>query len=313
MKKNNSFLTIIIITLIIILFEFAEENKCATKSFFENSVIEIKPSKDRYLESEPIWIEIDVNIPKDIQIDREPIIYPTCDLNFILTKDNGDKLKYVGMSITTVFLKEHKEHYFALFDLLEFHGVDEDYAGSSAAGRRKLLPDNYSLQVILTLEINHISIYFYSDKIGFQIEKPAGSELEARTKLLEIEDFSLNYKSNFSDEFSQMFKKVSEFKNMFPNSVYLDKAEREIVLSYYLDKDFKDTISNYLLNHFKEKPNNYFNYLHIELMGSLFKGTESSFIKTLEQLRESNKGSILEKIINNYIENVNFQKSLNKK
>ena len=62
--------------------------------FSKPPVIDIKLSKNVYLDSEPIWLEINVNIDKEIIVDKTPAIFPFCgDIKFVLLNEFDDTLK----------------------------------------------------------------------------------------------------------------------------------------------------------------------------------------------------------------------------
>ena len=96
---------------------------------------------------------------------------------------------------------------------------------------------------------------------------------------------------------------------MFPNSVYLYRVEDQVVTSGMLsNSNFKDTITSYLINKVQQEPSNYFNYRYVYLISYYLKDNEALLKDTLTQISKSNKGTLLQKIIDNYLEETEARK-----
>ena len=273
--------------------------------------LEIKSSKNVYLESEPVWVEVNVNIPDEMKLDRAPVVFPSCDLKFVLTNNINDTLNDLGIKVTSVELKEYKKHYYDIFNLLDYYGTKENFTGSSSGGYFKLDPDNYNLVAILILKFNNSINYYYSAVIHFNVEKPEGIDQEAQKKLFYIEQCCSNYKLNLKDKLDQIYTGIIEFKNSFQNSVYTDKVEKQIVTSYGLNNDFKDSIQSYLINKIIERPDNNFNYSYMKFLEYFYEDNNIiEYMTKLSEIRESSDSAVLRKLIDNFLEDLRFRKSI---
>ncbi len=308
--------TLIYVSIILFLFISLEQAQTAlnlnnSNCSYDSSVIKLKSSKDKYLESEPIWIEVEINIPEELKLDSSPVIYPNNDIKFYLNNDKGDTLKGFGGDVTTVLMKKYKNHYYSIFHLQYFFGVADDFPHSLLAYRYKLLPDNYYLKATLHLVINGKANFFNSDGIHFRVERPDGDEIEARKQLLEIEDYATSYSSTISsiEKFNSLYEKVAVFENLYPGSVYLPKIQ-DLIVGFSSNSNFRDTMNIYLLRKIKENPDNYYNESNLGLIISIFPDDSNNSTEFLINLRESYKGTLLEKFIDNELEEIEFEKSI---
>jgi len=268
-------------------------------------VIEIKLSKNVYLESEPIWTEINVNIDKEIKVDKTPAISAVCgDIKFVLRDEINDTIKGQECTYDYVYTgySYHLGHYYWIGDVLSIYGKYEDFPNSQLIMRRKLLSGSYKLSAIIYLIINKKAEKYYSNEIQFRVEEPFGIEIEAHKQLIEIEDFAVNGDTDKSVRFKGMCKKVNDFKGKYSYSAYLGKAENEIFSWGVFFSNFKDTITNYIFNRLSENPENYYNIRYVHSLGYLFKGDEVSLRDTLTQISKSSRGTLLQKIIDNFLE-----------
>ena len=274
--------------------------------FSKPPVIDIKLSKNVYLESEPIWLEINVNIDKEIIVDKTPAIFPFCgDIKFVLLNEFDDTLKghycVSGDGIYTEY-SYHLDHYYLIYDILNLYEKIEDFPNSQLIMKYKLLPGNYRLLAIISLMINKKFEKYFSNKVLFKVEKPFGIETEAHKDLIDIEDFAVNGDSDKNVRFEGTCKKVNYYKEKYSNSVYLDKAEHEIISWGVFFSNFKDTVTSYIFKRLSENPENYYNFQYVRSLGYLYKNNDASLRDTLTQISESEKGTLLQKIIDNYFE-----------
>jgi hypothetical protein len=265
-------------------------------------IIEIKSSKEVYLESEPVWLEIEVNIDKEMELDKPPIITPLGDVEFILINSHVDTIKYFKGGYSQIGPNKYLEHYYRIYDILNIYGVKEDFPNSQLVGCYKLLPDKYTLKAILNLSIDGKVEKFNSNLIQFEVEIPRDSEEEEHKKMIEIKNYAVNGPKDFDSRFDIIVQKVNEFKMMFPNSVYIDRIISLIFRhGHIISKDFQDTVSNYLKNRLEANPADYFNYTYVSHLWGISKNNSDLLINTLTQISESNKGTLLQKIIDNYL------------
>lgn len=300
---------IVIIALSLAFISFVVQIDQDSNHHFVESVINIKSSKNLYLESEPIWIVVEVNIPNNLKLDNEPVIHPLGDLRFLLTNDIGDTLEPLRQTASFALFKDYRSHYYDLFHLQYYYGVKEDFPRSILAFRYKLITDGYHLKASIVFRVDNMEKYFYSNVIDFRVEKPTGPEFEARRKLLNLEDYATTPSSSFDG----IFEKVTEFEDLYPNSVYLPKAQDLIVGFSFLDHHFSDTLHTYLLRRIKENPENYYNKSYLGSVLSFYSKHIMEPKDLLNGLRDSYKGTLLEKFIDNKLEEIEFEKSINHK
>lgn len=296
----------------------------------ELTSIKIKCSKAVYLESEPVWIEYDVNINKDIEIIREPGEFG-CNPRLKLIHENGDTVDYqIGCS-DWAYLGNlpHPEHYFFTYDLLQIYDVFEDFPHSPLANKHKILPGKYRFKSVLYLVMSNkgyphdsegeIKAYpIYSNEIQFEVINPEGEELSAQKNMISIFDNYTNkinnVENNLDKRFEWYYYKFNEFKNLYPNSVYLNKVEDEMIITgYFTNGIFRDTMYNYLISVIGENPSNYFNKDYLGLINIALKKQEKTFQDSMKPVSNTYCNTLLQKLIDNYIAEMNCEDLLNAK
>ena len=61
-------------------------------------------------------------------------------------------------------------------------------------------------------------------------------------------------------------------------------------------------VTSYIFNRLSENPENYYNFQYVRSLGYLYKNNDALLRYTLTQISESEKGTLLQKIIDNYFE-----------
>jgi hypothetical protein len=165
--------------------------------------LEIGLSKETYLLNEPIWLDVTLtNVSADTL--RIVPLDPPCQGGVGI--ELRDSLKG--------FILNPGELCYDCFDLLQL------YCSSKIKG----LIDAYFLRFLPTGKYKVRALYrsAYSQVIEFEIIEPIGDEKEAYQLLHKAFPFLLDKKTDL------MNQTLQELINRFPNSVYVEKAHREL-------------------------------------------------------------------------------------
>jgi len=272
----------------------------------KDSIIIINSSKSEYLESEPIWIEVNVNIPTDKKLDMAPSMG-----NWgILTNGKGDTLPYMSSFPFSVAIPDYRNHYYYVFPL-QFYGVFEDSSSIFPDSHYKLLPDTYHFQMAVGLSINKKWEVHYSNIISFTVKAPESDEVEARKRLFEL--IKMQYGCGGDTiQCNFIFHKILEFKNKYPDSRYLQRAEHFINLLMNDIPGLKDTLELYLFHNIELNPDSYYNNSNIHILAYIYKGSDKLFNKKLINLKKKINSTQFDKFVNEYIEEYEFKKQVEK-
>lgn len=270
----------------------------------ENSngvIITINSNKFDYLESEPIWVEINIIIDENTRLDRAPILHLPDDLECILINSAGDTLKYRGGFFESVGNHKYPDTIFHVENLLNYYGINERFTHSNLLMSYYLPEDSYTVTFIFHAEINGISKSFISNKINFRVKKPENEELAAYhewLKLMEVTE-DLSEKDN-SIRFKKMKDVVDDIIHLYPNSVYIFKAKLELIVCSGFDNNFLNARKEYLVKEINTYPDNYDNFLYLLVLEQVyFENNKNDFLQLLYNLTTNHKNSVTERICTN--------------
>lgn len=181
--------------------------------------LEIGLSKETYLLNEPIWLDVTLtNVSGDTM--RIVPLDPPCQggVGIELRDSLGNEMPYTGPSILLAprkgFILDPGEQYYDCFDLLDL------YPSSKIKG----LIEAYFLRFISLGKYKVRARYrsTSSQEIEFEVIEPSGDEKETYQLLHKAFTFLLDRKSDLQRQ------KLQELIDRFPNSVYVEKAHREL-------------------------------------------------------------------------------------
>ncbi|MFX1537680.1 MAG: hypothetical protein ACFFDI_26075 [Promethearchaeota archaeon] len=179
--------------------------------------LEINYSKDSYLLSEPIWLDLTLS---NVSEDTVRIIGPCVhcgDTRFVVVSSKGDTLTYRGIEAEVAYgsgsLLDPSEKKYNCFNFLDYYGERESIL------RLKLKPDRYTVHAI-----------YYGSKCGkitsnkttFKVTEVPEVELQPLKLLKQGYSAQISKSPNLSTEsFEQII-------NQFPQSVYAELASKEL-------------------------------------------------------------------------------------
>ena len=178
--------------------------------------LEIGLSKSTFLVAEPIWLDAMLtNVSGDTV--RISMFGPPCHggLNIELKEPLGRALPYTGPRYNVLrgpgFILDPQEQYYGCFNLLEFFNMKRSL---HSFFWQILLPGSYKVRA------SYQNIC--SQEIEFQVVEPTENEKEAYQLLEEAKTLMVQ------KEFDLERQKLQELINRFPNSVYAEKAHKEL-------------------------------------------------------------------------------------
>lgn len=181
--------------------------------------LEIVLSKKTYLLNEPIWLDVTLtNVSGDTM--RIVPLDPPCQggVGIELRDSLGNEMPYTGPSILLAprkgFILDPGEPYYDCFDLLQLYCSSKMKGLINAYFLRFLPPGKYKVRALYRSA--------FSQEIEFDVIEPTGDEREAYQLLHKAFPFLLDRKSDL------MTQTLQELINRFPNSVYVEKAHREL-------------------------------------------------------------------------------------
>ncbi|MGA2669262.1 MAG: hypothetical protein ABSF32_10175 [Ignavibacteria bacterium] len=276
-------------------------------------IIQLKVNKSLYLVSEPVWVELDVDLNGFIP-DYGPVFIPFDNMDFIFINQRGDTIRYIGGIDGILGHKQFMKYYFLTYNLNDYYGDMDDFKMSQMAWAHKFIPDGYFLQVRINLSKKGEQVYYFSNKVYFIVTEPAGEEKLAREALLDIMSYRINahfdLNMDWSDVGDTVYNHAIDFERKFKNSVYLDRVRYEVTVGVNENKDFIDSLEQYSLRMIKENPNNYYNQYY--LMDIVYKHKEdtTAFLEIFDELKNTYKGTLLEKFINSTLDYMEFAKTI---
>ncbi|RKX27280.1 MAG: hypothetical protein DRP47_06790 [Candidatus Zixiibacteriota bacterium] len=195
--------------------------------------LEIELSKEVFLEREPIWLDITlINVSSDTM--RAGGLFPPCQspgpFSVELKDGRGEHMKYTGLLYNMGpakgpgLLLHPKEQLYGCYDLLELFST-----------YRSLLRQRFGLLAPGKYSVRGRYGNTFSQEVDFEVVEVTENEMEAY-KLLNTA-YALWLKDPF-DSTNQEFRQIV---NQFPNSVYAEKAMREIAPKSELLRQFPNS------------------------------------------------------------------------
>jgi len=225
--------------------------------------LEISLSKETYLTSEPIWLDLTLtNVSSDTVRIFGPCVH--CgDTRFQVINQKADTLPYVGIEAVVAYgpgqLMDLGEKKFNCFNVIEYYG-EKGGLFRIAMSRFKLKPDSYSIRAIYGGSREGGVI---SPALNFEVEEPTGAELQA-LNLLEK-----GYDTELSSTPEVALECYKDLVHKFPKSVYVEAAYNELastdslkveMLRKFPDSGFSKRLIQVVTNH--KKPAEQTRFLH---------------------------------------------------
>lgn len=284
---------------ILITFVFASQaflsiSKNVNNEFANHSKLRIALNKDTFLESEPIWLEVNAFLDESQKLDRKPILEPSNDLKLTLRNSKGENMKYVG-GISDFILEEGKKYPDTLFfydNLLLYYGLPERFPHSNMLMQFYLPEDTYELSASLELWKDHKLDTVISNTVSFSVSKPTGNEKLAYEKWLELENLKIR-----NEALNAIRGTIEEFMVIFPNSVYQDKVENALLSTSWLSRISIDSAKTYLINHIASNPNDHFNMYYLRSLVGRYEDNKNDLINILRDFKTRYKETLLSKFL----------------
>jgi hypothetical protein len=182
--------------------------------------LEVGLSKEMYVVSEPIWLDITLtNISQDT-VRTIGLCIPCGGTKLILLNEKGDALSYRGiqadMARGSGYVMQPGEQKYECDNLIAYFGERVDFF------RLELKPGKYSLRAAYYGSKSGI---INSEEIDFEITKPSGIETEA------LELLKKGYRAQITNEPNMAKDCFEEIVTRFPKSVYSEIAHKELASS----------------------------------------------------------------------------------
>ena len=189
--------------------------------------LEIKTSKDVFLLSEPLWLDVTLtNIRQNSVRSLCGLCIPCqCQFSVQVTDKKGENLNYTGPRWDFVpgsgFLINPGESFYECLDLTEYFGELKSLEDHFF---KQLKPGKYRVKSGYAMKGKSI----YSNEIVFEVKSASGSEEEAYNLLKKA------WTLFFQKKRDEMREHLREIIIQYPNSVYAEKAYKELFLTVEL-------------------------------------------------------------------------------
>jgi hypothetical protein len=278
---------------LISMFLFGEVYSYQEKSNTDSVKLTLTSNKNLYLESELIWIELDIVIDKNLKLDYRPLLYPGNDLNLSLINSKKDTIKYRGGHVDALIRKDYPDSMYYIDNLLWTLGSSEKL--QTQAGYSEIFkvipPDDYTLNITVQLRSNNKSLYCQSNSIKFSIIKPSEFEIEAYNELINLESYTVNNQYKLGYEFIKM---MESFNEKYPGSVYKEKIFNN---SYFLiGCTLPHEETEIFYNNFINDNPNYYSIFNL-LWGNQNKyENKTEYINYLQKMSVEKEGLLISKL-----------------
>lgn len=222
-----------LLTFLLFIFTITKINAQDSNYFNDNIKLLISTDKKSYLESERIWQEIKLIIPKNIKLDYKPILAIGHDFTQEVLSMSNKQVPYSGAIYHVIRNKEDYPDTLRIFDVLDFGYFEEPSKYSMYLGSLYIIADKYKINASVDISINGKKYKIKSEPWEFEVSKPEGDEAIAREKYRELFPMIVKLSPNEERDTKKIADFMLNFMEQFPNSVYIDQVLINGSYSYF--------------------------------------------------------------------------------
>lgn len=252
--------------------------------------------KSEYLEGEPVWLELSVNVSQQCNLDHTPLLDPMYgEVKLELINSNGDTIRGHEGILEGIPAKTYPAYIFDVYDITNSFGVGE-WANIYSVPRGV-----YLLKAFIEVSLNKKKITVGSNIANFKVVEPKDIEEKAHAEWIRIEETNRLNKDNVDT----VKKLVDNFLVNFSSSAYKERVFatlREGWPQYFLALSPQNR-KNFLLNAITTMPDSYYNkyYLSDLTDAGIDKANAQSSIDIASRIKKSSSNQVLNKLCDMHI------------